>query len=232
MDVKFKYKNMYHTIQCRPSDKISDLLLKFLRTVNNMKTLDNFLFVYRWRLTLNSPYMLSKTVREVIIRNMGIILVTENTEHALGETGFAAKFIDPEKEGPVEINTIVDGPKYLNGCSGLNLFGNCVWKECIAYNKEVNHQFGFGKYDVVNDIKSEKKRPICPMCKKSFVPTHAGFMNCSYIFHGKKVENNETRSVHYEKTTYGNAHADYFKLDLKNMGYWIELKITASPIKE
>ena len=70
-----------------------------------------------------------------------------------GEVGSAAKgFTDPTKVGPVRYATTTEGPDYLTVEGGINLFGNCVNKNCIAYKKEVSSPFGFGTFDLIKDL--------------------------------------------------------------------------------
>ena len=93
-------------------------------------------------------------------------------------------------------------PDYLIACDGLNLFGNCLNKGCVVYNKEVAHQLGFGTYDVIVDRGTEKK-PVCPKCKVTFIPITARIKNCRYEFIGQKIENDKVQHVDDKNETYG-----------------------------
>ena len=176
---------------------------------------------------LNNPNYLSKKVSELRIRNNSTIRVEESNNIIGG--GFAVPFSDPEKEGPIEIDVWKEAPDYRTVFDGLNLFGNCYNKSCVAYEKEVVHRFGFGTFDVLNDVHTNK-RPVCPECEIPFIPITAGFMNCSYKYIGEKVENGQIKNVDWSKTTYGRKHVDYLESKEKNMSTWVSLKITASKI--
>jgi len=84
-----------------------------------------------------------------------------------GEVGSSIKgFTDPKKIGPIRYSIITDGPDYLTVKDGINLFGNCKNRNCIAYNKEVCSPFGFGTFDLIKDLVPENEKcPKCPACE-------------------------------------------------------------------
>ena len=45
----------------------------------------------------------------------------------------------------------------------MNLMGICENKNCLAYKKQIVHMFGFGSFDLINDMKN--KPPVCPSCE-------------------------------------------------------------------
>ena len=111
-----------------------------------------------------------------------------------GEVGSAAKGIaDPTKKKPVEWPTSRDGPFYLTVKKGINLFGFCLNQDCIAYQKEVCSPFGFGTFDLIEDLeKDNKKCPKCPVCEYLLLKLEsAGFLKCKYKYVGKKYEKDE-----------------------------------------
>ena len=94
-------------------------------------------------------------------------LIIENNEYKGGEVGSSIKgFTDPKKVGPIRYSIITDGPDYLTVKDGINLFGNCKNRNCIAYNKEVCSPFGFGTFDLIKDLVPENEKcPKCPACE-------------------------------------------------------------------
>ena len=209
------------TLRCHPSDTISDLYKKYLENGGD-KYIKHPKFIYVGEVILD---------RTLTVYDLGIEdgdRITVNGIEKGGEIGMAAKFTDPEKDGPVEINTVKDGPDYLIACDGINLFGNCHNIGCVANNKEVAHQFGFGTYDVIAD-RGTKRNPICPKCKVSFIPITAGFMNCYYEFIGQKIENNKIQNVNYKNETHGRGHIHYLKIE-NNVLPWKSLRITAKKL--
>ena len=81
-----------------------------------------------------------------------------------GEFGGTGKvFTDPQKVGPKGVGFSPDAPFYRAVTKGLNLFGICENKNCLAFKKEVIHKFGFGTFDLINDMKYNP--PVCPSCE-------------------------------------------------------------------
>ena len=202
------------SIECNKNDKVSDLLIKFLNTVNSIIPLEEIrlTFMSGFRI-LNSSENLSKTVTQMRIKNYQFIILYD-TDGLL------------KRSGEIERSSKEDGPEYFNICDGLNLIGNCLCKNCMAYKKKVVHQFGFGIYDVINDIKSDI-RPVCPMCKIPFIPTTIGFFNCYYEYYGKKAENDKIKNASYYEQIGKDDYIDYLKIEEKNMLIWISLKVKA-----
>lgn len=158
--------------------------------------------------------------------------IVSNERSRGGEVGsFAKGFTDPTKVGPVRYATTTDGPDYLIVGKGINFFGNCVNKKCIAYNKEVSSPFGFGTFDLMKDLTPDNEKcPKCPSCEIPLLNLETcGFMLCKYKYDGKKIENDKVVPVHYEKTISEPHKLDYFDAGKKgeNKSLWIELKISA-----
>ena len=153
-----------------------------------------------------------------------------------GEVGSCVKQLaDPTKKAPVEWPTTHDGPFYLIVKNGINIFGFCQNKECEAYKKEVCSPFGYGEFDLIEDLTSKSKKcPKCPACEYYLLEIEScGFMNCEYHYEGKKYENNELIDVDFRKKTTGGYKAiDYIDPGKKgeNKSTWVELKISATKL--
>lgn len=158
--------------------------------------------------------------------------IMSNKRAVGGEVGSAAKgFTDPTKIGPIRYATTTEGPDYLTVKKGINFFGNCVNKKCIAYNKEVSSPFGFGTFDLIKDLDpNNEKCPKCPSCEIPLLKLETcGFMLCSYKYIGKKIENDRVVPVNYENKISEPHKLDYFDAgkDGENKSLWIDLKISA-----
>ena len=150
-----------------------------------------------------------------------------------GEVGSTAKMLaDPDKKGPVKWKTTYDGPDYLIVKKGINLFGYCQNKYCIAYKKEVCHPFGIGTFDLIQDLNSKSyKCPKCPACEYLLLELETcGFMKCKYHYIGKKYENGKIKELNYTNIISEDHILDYFEAGSngKNKSLFVELKITAS----
>lgn len=153
-----------------------------------------------------------------------------------GEVGSSAKTIaDPEKKPPVEWPTVTEGPSYLTVKNGINLFGICHNEKCLANEKEVCSPFGFGTFDLIEDLTyKSNKCPKCPLCEHKILELETcGFMNCKYEYKWVKWENSEFKKVNFNKTTKGGYKAlDYILPgnNGENKSKWIELKISATSL--
>ena len=178
--------------------------------------------------------------REILKDNKRIVdygiededLIIEIKEYNGGEVGSSIKgFTDPKKVGPIRYSIITDGPDYLTVKDGINLFGNCKNRNCIAYNKEVCSPFGFGTFDLIKDLVPENEKcPKCPACELPLLKLETcGFMKCRFKYVGIKVEDGKNVDVNYENSISEPDKLDYFDagIDWGNKSLWIELKISA-----
>ena len=145
------------------------------------------------------------------------------------------KIADPTKKAPVEWPTTKDGPFYLTVKNGINIFGFCLNQDCQAYKKEVCSPFGYGTFDLIEDLNSKSKKcPKCPACEYLLLEVEScGFMNCEYHYVGKKYENKKLVDVDFRKKTKGGYKAiDYIDPGKKgkNKSTWVELKIIAKKL--
>ena len=176
----------------------------------------------------------NRTLSDYDIRNNSIIRIMP--EITGGEVGSCVKQLaDPTKKAPVEWPTTHDGPFYLIVKNGINIFGFCQNKECEAYKKEVCSPFGYGEFDLIEDLTSKSKKcPKCPACEYYLLEIEScGFMNCEYHYEGKKYENKELIDVDFRKKTTGGYKAlDYIDPGKKgeNKSTWVELKISATKL--
>jgi len=176
------------------------------------------------------------TFAEIGIVNNAIIFLVRPKGIKGGEVGSSAKSIaDPTKKAPVEWPTTEDGPFYLTVKNGINIFGFCQNKECQAYKKEVCCPFGYGIFDLIEDLNSKSKKcPKCPACEFLLLEVEScGFMNCEYHYIGKKYENKKLIDVNFSKKTKGGYGAiDYIDPGKKgeNKSMWVELLIKAKKL--
>ena len=146
-----------------------------------------------------------------------------------GEFGGSAKaFTDPTKVSPKEIQLSSDGPFYRTVTNGMNLLGICKNKKCVAYKQEVIYQFGYGTFDLINDIENI----VCPSCECLFPIDTCAFLYCKYNYIGKKFENNKIERVEYFNKNTKKDAVEYFDKgkNNENKSKWLELKITASKL--
>lgn len=179
-----------------------------------------------------------RTIEYYRIKENDIINCIDITNVIGGEVGNAVKGLaDPTKKGPVRYKTTTDGPDYLAVGVGINLFGPCKNKNCIAYNKEVSSKFGFGTFDLIKDLDPDNEKcPKCPSCEFPLIKLETcGFMKCKYSYIGTKIDDKDKYKlipVNYSNSISKAHELDYFETGKsgENKSLWTELKITANPL--
>ena len=149
-----------------------------------------------------------------------------------GEFGGTGKlFTDPEKVEPKGLKFSDKAPFYRAVTKGMNLLGICENKNCAAFKKEVIYKFGFGTFDLINDM--ENKPPECPACEFRLRKlTTCSFWQCKYSYVGVKYENKQLKDVNYSNSNSKKEQVDYFDpgKNGENNSVWLELKITANKL--
>lgn len=223
MLIKFEYHGRYLMLDCQPLEIISDIIniLKIKLSISR-----NMRLIYDKKILNNSETLLSYNIRE---HSIIYILFTDNIIG--GEFGGSSKlFTDPTKVMPKDIKISSKGPSYRTVTEGMNLFGICKNKKCLAYDKEVIHMFGYGTFDVIN---GDKENIICPSCEFPLISIDTcGFWKCKYFYKGTKFENKKLKEVNYSNINNSQDSIDYFNKgnDNENKSLWVELKITADKL--
>ena len=107
---------------------------------------------------------------------------------------------------------------------GLNLFGNCINKKCKANNKEVIYKVGINKkFDVFKD----KKKIICPICSKNFLPKTMGFWKCEYQIKGEKLNEGDYEDIDINGKETREKYFEYFDPYKSGTTTWTSLEIFA-----
>ena len=106
----------------------------------------------------------------------------------------------------------------------MNLFGNCINKKCKANNKEVIYKVGINKkFDVFKD----KKKIICPICSKNFLPKTMGFWKCEYQIKGEKLNEGDYEDIDINGKETREKYFEYFDPYKTGTISWTSLEIFA-----
>ena len=111
----------------------------------------------------------------------GNVILTNKPHHGGGDS---IEFCDVSngKQELINSNIIYGTPN-----KGINIYGFCKEKNCIAYNKEVVVPINKNYFDLL----SEKHDLKCPKCNNIIIPNTVGFLQCEYKVKGKKLKNCE-----------------------------------------
>ena len=108
--------------------------------------------------------------------------------------GGGVDFADVSKEKMTELQYSNDAPVWRTVWTGVNIFGTCENKNCVAFDKEVICPVGFGILDLIKD----QDKIICPMCKKIFKGITSGFTGCNFLICGIKIKENKNNQISKE----------------------------------
>ncbi len=234
MIIKFINGIKKFKVEVNPSDTIKKVKENLILKIKNSKYSNEYYSINSILLIYNgSPLSDNDTVEELGIKDRGVIQFSKM--YRGGEVGSAVKMMtDPEKKGPVKWKTTYDGPDYLIVKKGINLFGFCQNKNCIAYKKEVCHPFGLGTFDLIQDLSSKSdKCPKCPACEYLLLELETcGFMKCKYHYEGMKIEKGQFKKLDYSNSISEEHTIDYFEAGKndENKSLFYELKIEASDL--
>ena len=121
----------------------------------------------------------NKRLIDLDIENNDVILT--NKCHEGG--GDSIEFCDVSngKKELINSNIIYGTPN-----KGINIYGFCKEKNCIAYNKEVVVPINKNYFDLLR----QKHDLKCPKCNNIIIPNTVGFLQCEYKVKGKKIVKN------------------------------------------
>jgi len=173
-------------IECLGNEKVSDVIFRYriksknnnpkARFIFNSKELNPHLTVFESGLTHNS---------KIYIFNSGDVTGGD----------YSMMFTDISKNKTKEIQFSKTAPSYRQVAKGINIFGICNFKKCVAYKKEVIIKVKKKKLDLIK----ERDELFCPECEATIIPKTVGFYLCKFLIYGKKLEGGKEKSFENEK---------------------------------
>lgn len=136
------------------------------------------------------------------------------------------QFVDFDKNKTKKLKFSENAPKWRRVEKGLNLFGKCIHKECIAYGKEVIYIVG---NNIEFDFDKQKKEIVCPICFKNFMPLSLGFWQCEYQIKGLKLQNGEYKTININGRETKDNDFEYYDPYDNGTSFWSSLIIFACP---
>lgn len=161
-------------IQCSGDELVSEIIKRYRILTGDIDESKKFVFNGK---NLNPTL----TVAEAGISDFGNIFVFQTKDIKGG--GCPMLFSDVSKNKTKEIGFSKNAPSYRKACKGINIFGICHCKKCIAYKKEVVVKIKEKKFDLIN----EKDKLFCPECESLIIPKTVGFYLCKFRIYGKKI---------------------------------------------
>ena len=209
-NITLKFRGKVYNVVCDKNESFSSIFEKIKNRIG-MKD-ENLNFISDGK-KLNSKMKLNKI-------NFNTIMVDETEVIQGGD--YAMNFTDVSKQVHEEHYFSAKAPSYRIVTKGINIYGICKGKNCIAYKKEVVvRQRGIQKFDLIK----EKDNLECPKCGGVIIPKTLGFHLCKYKVSGKKYSNNMIEPFEFEGKAENQNSIQYFNPDKNGETMLVELII-------
>ena len=186
IEVNFRNQSISLKIQCKPDEKVSDIIQRYRDKSGDNEPTKKFIFNAK---ALN-PYL---TVAEAgLANNFNIFVVSTK---GIKGGGCPMMFTDISKNKTREIGFSKKAPSYRKVTKGINIFGICNFKKCKAYKKEVVVRIKKKKLDLIK----ERDELFCPECEAAIIPKTIGFYLCKFVIYGKKLEDDRVEPFRNEE---------------------------------
>ena len=192
----FEDTDKYYNISFPSSGTFEDLVDKILE-LNIHLADDSFFLTKGNRIELEKKYNFEEN-QKIIVRREGALEafittfndVSSNTKDAIIKR---------------KVNKVSKGCGYRYICPGINLYGVCGNKNCVAYSQEVIQMIKDNELNLV------KKKGLmqCPMCEWKCDAKTVGFYKCYFNIYGDKF--NEEKD---EVEKFGVEIKDFWKQDI------------------
>ena len=175
--ILFRVRGIICIVEGFPQDKFSVLVEKYKNKSGDYDWPENFIYG-------GKTLRLDLSIEEQGLTHLSCLDVIKLNDLP-GGGGFSAKFTDVSKMKTINLPCSYDAPSYRKAGKGINIFGICYCKNCIAYKKEVIVPISSNKFDFIK----EKDAIFCPKCESIIVAKTVGFYMCKYKIYGRKYEN-------------------------------------------
>lgn len=161
---------------------VENFIKDFLNKNNIYVTLDTNVYTFKINgKVLNSEKFLQHQLKSLIRPRGKVTLERKQDVHY---SGGPMAFTDVSKNNVTSRGFSSDAPDYRVVKKGINIYGICKTKNCVAQDKKVISLY---RKDKINLIE-EKFNFICPKCEGIIEPKTVGFYLCKYRIYGSKIE--------------------------------------------
>ena len=191
----FEDTDKYYNISFPSSGTFEDLVDKILE-LNIHLADDSFFLTKGNRIELEKKYNFEEN-QKIIVRREGAL------------EAFITTFIDVSKTKDAiikrKVHKVSKGCGYRYICQGINLYGECGNKNCVAYKQEVIQMIQENDFNLVK-IRGFMQ---CPMCEWKCDAKTVGFYKCYFNIYGIKY--NEEKD---ENEKFGVEIKDFWKQEI------------------
>lgn len=212
-NVRLKYNGIIRNLVCDIDESLSTVFEKFKK--QNKLEEQNLYFIHDGN-TLNPEMKLNQ-----INFTNNIDIYAHEGNYLVGGI-FALNFTDISKKNIEEHFFSNTGLIYRMIDQGINIYGICKSKKCIAYNKEVITPLkNIKKFDLIKD----RYELGCPLCEGAINPKTLGFLLCEYKIKGKILENDISVAFEINEKAKNNYSIQYFNPEKNGTIMVVELII-------
>lgn len=209
-NVRFYYGSQIYLLKCAKDELFSSIFKKF-KEKSKTENLDLYF--------ISGVEKLNPEMKFNLLNLSRIDVYTEG-EMKGGITSL--KFTDVSKQITEEHFFSEDAPSYRVVTKGINIYGICKVRKCVAYKKEVIHPLiKIKKFDLIK----EREDLECPECGGNITPKTVGFHLCEYRVTGKKYYNDKIEPFEFEGKAVNKNSIQYYNPDKNGETTLIELII-------
>ena len=212
-NVIFNFYGYFYNFICDEDELFYSLIEKFKERTGtkNLK----LLFLCEGR-KLNPTITLNQ------LGKLNLITITVINSNNLSGSQSSIKFTDISKQIYEEHYFSDIAPSYRMVMKGINIYGICKNKRCIAFNEEVIYPlYNKKRFDLIE----EKYDLECPECGNVIMPRTVGFYLCNYKIKGVKYQNDKNESFEFEGQAPKRDCVQYFNPDKNGETTIVELII-------
>ena len=212
-NVIFSYEDFNYNFICDEDELLYSLIEKFKERTDTKNL--NLLFLYNGK-QLNPIITINQ------LDSLPDIKINVFTLNYLTGRGLPIKFTDLSKQFYEEHYFSDSAPSYRIVMQGINIYGICKNKKCIAYKKEVIFPLSNKKR---LDLIEEKYDLECPECGNIINPKTVGFYLCNYKIKGVKFQDDKKEHFEFEGQAPKKDCIQYFNPDKNGETTIVELII-------
>ena len=210
VNARFTFNNSSHIVICEKDESLSSVLEKFKKQTG---------------IEGQNLYFISEGKRlspEMRLRQINFSKIEVHNEQNIIGGAYGLNFTDVSKDIYEEHYFSDEAPSYRMVTQGINIYGICKGKKCIAYKKEVVVPLiNIKKFDLIN----EKDDLECPECGGMIIPKTLGFHLCEYKIEGTKFVDKKGEDFEIKGIAENSNSIQYFSPDKNGEAMIVKLVI-------
>ena len=194
----FRYNNKSYNVVCEKDESLSSVFEKFKKQSGTEG--QNLYFISEGK----------RIYPEMKLKYINFSRIEAHNEETIIGGIYGLNFTDVSKDIHEEHYFSKKAHSYRIVTNGINIYGICKGKKCIAYKKEVIVRLkNIKKFDLMK----EKDNLECPECEGIIIPKTLGFHLCEYKIKGSKVVDKKVEDFEIKGIAKNANSIQYFSPD-------------------